>query len=164
MTTTQPTTKYDYDLTSFKTAEDFKNLLERHGLTEFVKVEKNYSTTDRTYHTFAWYNPEKCLVITTNRNPITGEHSEKERNQEYKEMDVEPEKGHCSYVAIEGEKEAVKELVEDFEESAEHIKAGGKEAGYSSVCGAVKERIPYFEGYEVIKYVAQNPQTMEVNA
>ncbi len=147
--------KYDYDLTSFKTAEDFKNLLKRHGLTEKIEV-RPWNNSEK--KTFAWYNPETNLVLTTSRNPLTGFNGDPEEKQMYQEIGKEPEKGSCSYVAIEGEREAVKALVKDFEQSAQHIKDGGKEAGFSSVRDDVKEKIPYYKSERITRYNAHKPE------
>jgi hypothetical protein len=130
------TKKYDYDLTDIGSAKKFRDLLDRHGLTEFKRVKQNESDEDPIYD-FTWYNPEKDLAISTSNNPVTGKYQ--------KPFSRSDERGYASYVAIAGENDnEVEKLDKDFVETAEHIKDGGEEAGYSSITAPSSNKIGLF--------------------
>lgn len=117
----EPERAYGFDLTDFKSAEDFKALLKKHGLTKHKRIfhalwhkgEKFYKKGDG-YTVFSWSNPEGTLELRTGNNPITGEYNmPKQRARE---------KGYASYMGIKGENDKVVLLADDIKTRATAIK------------------------------------------
>jgi hypothetical protein len=127
-----PGPRWDFDLISFSSAASFENLLDRHGLTEYIRVDQDSDYYDTRY-AFVWYNPETGLLLQTKNNPITGQYSIP--------ADRPSEKGYASYMAIEGPSEAAKQLAVDITLTADHVKSGGKEAGYSDISETVRTAV-----------------------
>lgn len=108
MSTKKGCTEWGFDLTGFKDAETFRQLLKRNGLTKYKKeCDEKYG-----YCKFTWKN--KGIKIITGNNPITGEFSNKGWRK--------PEKGYASYIGITGEPEKVEKLVKDIKRTAQYIK------------------------------------------
>lgn len=134
---------YDFDLTTIDSdghKTPFQKLLDRHGLSEYKRLEYEESWggddgekyTDEKVAMF-WFNPDNGLIIQCKNNPISG----KKANFPDRESEV----GYASYTAICGPEEAAKSLAVDLVLTADHVKDGGRNAGFSSVDDAVKEYV-----------------------
>jgi hypothetical protein len=108
--------EYGFDLTDFKSAEDFKNLLKIHGLTKYRKEKKYISTSDKGeyYYNYTWTNKDGTLKIITGNNPITGAYDQPKYRQK--------EKGYASYIGITGDNDKVQFLAKDIKNIAKNIK------------------------------------------
>jgi hypothetical protein len=117
----QPEREYGFDLTGFKSAEDFEALLKAHGLTKHKRIfhplwhkgEKFYKKGDG-YTVFSWSNPEGTLELRTGNNPITGEYNMPKQRAK--------EKGYASYMGIKGDNDKVVILADDIKRRATEIK------------------------------------------
>jgi hypothetical protein len=117
----QPEREYGFDLTGFKSAEDFEALLKANGLTKHKKVfhstyNKDISLTKKGdgYYSYSWSNPDGTLELRTGNNPITGVYSVPKQR--------ENEKGYASYMGIKGENDKVEKLAKDIKKRATEIK------------------------------------------
>ena len=132
---TQKTTEYDYDLTNVGSKQDFQRVLNDHGLTEYERV--NTGTEEDPVYDYVWYTPNRDLAISTNNNPISGNYSRPDNRKN--------EPGYASYTAIEGtDQEKVNNLKEDFVDTADYVKDGGQDAGYTSVGGDSIKKLDLF--------------------
>jgi len=82
--------KWGFDLTDFRSAKTFQNLLDDFNLNK-ITVEQR-KTTMRTYKTWTWSNKDGSLFMVTSHNPLTGEMS----------WGYFGEKGYAGYIGIEG--------------------------------------------------------------
>jgi hypothetical protein len=111
--------EWGFDLTGFGTADKFKALLNRHGLTKFKKNVKRVAPMTKgekgyVYYSFQWSRPDGKLKIITGNNPITGEYSMPKAR--------ELERGYASYIGIEGDKDNVLALKDDIKNITDDIK------------------------------------------
>lgn len=105
--------EYGFDLTSFKSAEDFKELLKANGLTKYKKVRHYYGNEEH-YDVFSWSNSDGTLELRTGNNPITGEYNQPKMRKN--------EKGYASYMGIKGDNDKVERLADDIKRRATEIK------------------------------------------
>ena len=106
--------EWGFDLTDFKSAESFKNLLRRHKLASgYKRVLKQFEgfEKERYYH-YTW--SRKGLKLITGNNPLTGVYSIPNRRQ--------LDKGYASYIGIKGRDKDVKALAMDIKKTARYIK------------------------------------------
>ena len=97
------TINWGFDLTSFGTADKFKDILNKFGLKKYSKVKKDLGD-GIFYYMFTWYKPG--LKIQTGNNPLTGEYNQPNRR--------DPEKGYASYIGITGEESEVLKLKDEI--------------------------------------------------
>lgn len=97
------------DLTDFGSAERFREIINKFGITKHKKMDSGYNTD-----IFVWYNNNKSLMMGTEHNPITGETGWYPKARR--------EKGFAGYIAIKGEPRMVKALVNDIKNKADLVK------------------------------------------
>ena len=103
--------EWGFDLTDFKSAESFKNLLRRHKLASGYKRvyqgkdQWKYYGWQRMYH-YTW--SRKGLKLITGNNPLT--------------KGRQLNKGYASYIGIKGRDKDVKALAMDIKKTARYIK------------------------------------------
>jgi hypothetical protein len=107
--------EHGFDLTGFKSAEDFKRLLKQHKLSRGRRVGTpfvDYAGMPSKTYQFQFKN--KNLRLITANNPITGEYADKGRRPN--------EKGYASYIGIRGRPSLVKKLAMSIKKKASFIK------------------------------------------
>jgi len=104
--------KWGFDLTGFKSAEDWKKVLKSVGISDEGKLTtEKVSGIENVY----WVWKGKGITIYTGNNPVTGEYLYPKRR--------EPEVGYASYIGIEGNEDKVKKVVKTIKSLTNDIKA-----------------------------------------
>ena len=105
--------EWGFDLTDFKSAESFKNLLRRHKLASgYKRVYQGKDPWKNNMYHYTW--SRKGLKLITGNNPLTGVYSIPNRRQ--------LDKGYASYIGIKGRDKDVKALAMDIKKTARYIK------------------------------------------
>lgn len=124
--------RWSFDLTEFPSRSAFQDLLDRHGLTEYKRIDRDPEDDDPWY-AYVWYRPDRSLVIQCSNNPISGKHSQPRTRS--------PDRGYASYVAVEGKPAKAAQLAADIAASASHVKAGGRGFGHCRIGDQVRSAL-----------------------
>lgn len=110
---------WGFDLTGFRDAKTFQDLLSRHGLKNHkLVVERGKSGSyDWVSGRHVWSTAG--LQLITKNNPLTGVYGEGHENRS-------PEKGYASYIGITGDESKVLALVKDIKRTTHEIKDESK--------------------------------------
>ena len=94
--------EWGFDLTGFRTADDWKKVLKAVGIKGDAKLVER-----------AWVWEGNGITIRTGSNPITGEYGSKGRDTEV---------GYASYIGIEGDAKLVKKAADTIRKLTDDIK------------------------------------------
>lgn len=119
--------EWGFDLTGFKSSEDFEKLLDRHDIKkhriicvkshdEVKKVGE--SDVNCSYVKYRYSNDDESLILETGNEPLQGCYDQPRFR--------EPEKGFAGYIGITGALEKVKALAKDIKKTAEYVKDESK--------------------------------------
>jgi hypothetical protein len=111
--------EHGFDLTGFRSSEDFKRLLKQHKLSKGRRVGKSYvdyaGVPSKSYQ-FEFRN--KNVKLITANNPVTGQYADRRSRP--------VEKGYASYIGITGNPRLVKRLATSIRKRASFIKGESK--------------------------------------
>ena len=110
---------HSFDLTTIQYGgrNRFEDFLERHGLTEYDRVDLSEESGGSRYQ-YVWSNPSGTRVVATTNNPISGKYT--------RPGDREDETGYAGFMSIEcADPQVLALMVLDVLDTAEHVKDHG---------------------------------------